>query len=1129
MSQRVARSTRNQDPVWYKDAIIYELHVRAFADSNDDGIGDFCGLTSKLDYLQDLGVTALWLLPFYPSPLQDDGYDIADYTDVHPSYGTLRDFKAFLKAAHARGLKVITELVLNHTSAQHPWFQRARRARPGSPWRDFYVWSDTPERYRDARIIFQDFEGSNWTWDPVANAYYWHRFYAHQPDLNYANPRVRAAIRRVVDFWLRLGVDGLRLDAVPYLFEREGTTGENLPETHAALRRLRRHIDEHFPARMLLAEANQWPEDAVAYFGQGDECHMAFHFPLMPRLFMAIRREDRFPILDILAQTPPIPDTAQWALFLRNHDELTLEMVTDTERVYMYRTYARDEAARINLGIRRRLAPLLHNNRRKIELLHGLLCSLPGTPVLYYGDEIGMGDNVFLGDRNGVRTPMQWSADRNAGFSRANPQQLYLPLIVDHEYHHETIHVEAQQSNPSSLLSWMKRLLALRKRYPVFGRGQITFLRPDNRKVLAFLRHDEQTAILVVANLSRFLQHVELDLAAFADRCPVELFGRTTFPALGEQPYPLTLAPHAFCWFALEPQPAARPATAEDEEIPTITWDGAWEDLVRGDGRTALEDVLPAYLVARNWFFGKHRTILGTSVQERIPIPVGDRKAYLTIVRVQYADDESQTYLVPLACLSGGEARRLVSRSAHAVVARLRDTSGGDQGVLYDAMWDEAFAAALLDTVVHGRHYQGLTGTTTVTPRPKLRRRRRATTTGPSITTLHATHNNTAIVYGDELILKLIRCLDDGVNPELEIGAFLTEHRFPHSPAMLGALAYHQNQHEPTTLAILQPFIPNHGELWETMQTQLREYLGRAAHRSSVADDGPVTAAALLALADQQPPTDVRELIGPFLDRVRLLGQRTAELHLALASDPEDADFAPQPFTPLYQRALYQSFRSVVSEVFDDLRRRQPDLPTSLHTDIRALLDGEQRLLERLKAVTARKIDAVRIRCHGDYHLGQVLDTGDDVVIFDFEGESRRPVLERRLKRAAFEDLAGMLRSLYAATTTGLEHKRERARGQSQQARLDGQARCWVRWVSAAFLQGYLHSAGAAPFVPQARADQILLLDGLLIEKALDALARTLDEHPERVPGALQQLRAVLGTEIDQAALRDPSHDATVA
>ncbi|HEX5689940.1 MAG TPA: maltose alpha-D-glucosyltransferase, partial [Roseiflexaceae bacterium] len=566
----------------------------------------------------------------------------------------------FLKEAHRRGLKVITELVLNHTSDQHPWFQRARRAKPGSAARDFYVWSDSPEKYEDARIIFKDYEASNWSWDPVANAYYWHRFYAHQPDLNFDNPEVRKATLKVVDFWLRMGVDGLRLDAVPYLFEREGTTGENLPQTHVALRRLRRHIDDNFKGRMLLAEANQWPEEAVAYFGDGDECHMAFHFPLMPRLFMALRMGERFPVIDILDQTPEIPDNAQWALFLRNHDELTLEMVTDEERIYMYQTYARESKARINLGIRRRLAPLLQNNRRKIELLNGLLFSLPGTPVLYYGDEIGMGDNIFLGDRDGVRTPMQWSADRNAGFSRANPQQLYLPLIVDHEYHHESIQVEAQQGNSSSLLWWMKRLIALRKRYQAFGRGSITFLHPENQAILAFVRRFEDECILVVANLSRFLQYVELDLAEFCDLVPVELFGRTSFPPVGEARYPLTLGAYAFYWFALEPQAAIASGDETSTEPPTLVLHGEWSEVVRGETRGMLEDVLPAYMRQRGWFAGRGRVILSAAILESVAVPIEREVAYLTFVRVNFTDGEPQEHLLPLACVPSEQADELL-------------------------------------------------------------------------------------------------------------------------------------------------------------------------------------------------------------------------------------------------------------------------------------------------------------------------------------------------------------------------------------------------------------------------------------------------------------------------------------
>jgi maltose alpha-D-glucosyltransferase / alpha-amylase len=548
----MARKSSDSDALWYKRAVIYELHVKSFYDGNGDGVGDFPGLIEKLDYLEGLGVTCLWLLPFFPSPLRDDGYDIADYCNIHPNYGTLDDFRRFLDATHERRMHVVIELVLNHTSDQHSWFRRAREAPRGSIERDFYVWSDTDDRYRDARVIFVDSERSNWTWDPVAGAYYWHRFFHHQPDLNYDNPTVLQEVRRVIDFWLELGVDGFRLDAVPYLVEREGTTCENLPETHAVLKVIRRHIDEHWPHRMLLAEANQFPADVRAYFADGDECHMAYHFPLMPRIFMGLHLEDRRPIVEIMQQTPTIPDVCQWALFLRNHDELTLEMVTDEERDYMHLAYSVDPQARINLGIRRRLAPLMGNNRRRVELLNSLLFSFPGTPIVYYGDEIGMGDNVYLGDRNGVRTPMQWTSDRNARFSRADPARLYSPVIMDPIYGYQGLNVEAQERDGSSLLQWMKNLIGLRKLFPVLGVGTMRFLEPENRKVLAYLRERENDAILCVANLSRFVQPVELDLAPFAGFVPIEVLGYTEFPIVGERPYFLTLGPYGFYWFELQ-------------------------------------------------------------------------------------------------------------------------------------------------------------------------------------------------------------------------------------------------------------------------------------------------------------------------------------------------------------------------------------------------------------------------------------------------------------------------------------------------------------------------------------------------------------------------------------------------
>src|SRR3954454_7806524 len=541
--------------LWYKDAVIYQVHVKAFLDSNGDGIGDFAGLTSKLDYIQELGVSAVWLLPFYPSPLKDDGYDIADYRNVHPQYGTREDFAVFLAEAHRRGLKVITELVVNHTSDQHPWFQAARRAPPGSRKRNYYVWSDSDQKYKGTRIIFTDTEQSNWALDPVAKQYYWHRFFGHQPDLNFDNPRVVRAVLKVMEMWAKMGVDGFRLDAIPYLCEREGTNCENLPETHLVLKQIRAHMDARFQNRMLLAEANQWPEDVRPYFGDGDECHMAFHFPLMPRMFMALRQEDRHAITEILNQTPDIPATAQWALFLRNHDELTVEMITDEERDYMYSVYANDPQMRINGGIRRRLAPLVENSRRRMELLNVLLFSLPGTPVVYYGDEIGMGDNIYLGDRNGVRTPMQWSGDRNGGFSRADPARLFAPPIQDPVYGFQAINVEAQERYPFSLLNWMKRLIALRRQHPVFGRGSLEFVACANRKILAYLRRDDRETILVVANLSRDLQPTSLELAAFAGLLPVEMYGLTEFPRIAADPYFLTLGPYGWYWFTLQQEP----------------------------------------------------------------------------------------------------------------------------------------------------------------------------------------------------------------------------------------------------------------------------------------------------------------------------------------------------------------------------------------------------------------------------------------------------------------------------------------------------------------------------------------------------------------------------------------------
>jgi maltose alpha-D-glucosyltransferase/alpha-amylase len=1109
--------TFEDDPLWYKDAIIYELHVRAFSDSDGDGVGDFPGLIEKLDYLQDLGVTAIWLLPFYPSPLRDDGYDISDYTDILPAYGTMRDFRIFVQEAHRRGLRVITELVINHTSDQHPWFQRARREKPGSRWWKFYVWSDTPEKYKEARIIFNDFETSNWAWDNVAKAYYWHRFYSHQPDLNYDTPLVRKAILNVLDFWLLLGVDGLRVDAVPYIYEREGTSCENLPETHAFLKELRKHIDEKFKNRMLLAEANQWPEDAVAYFGDGDEFHMAFHFPLMPRLFMATRMEDRFPIIDILEQTPPIPESCQWAIFLRNHDELTLEMVTDEERDYMYRVYAHDPAARLNLGIRRRLAPLLSRDRKKIELINGLLFSLPGAPVIYYGDEIGMGDNFYLGDRNGVRTPMQWSPERNAGFSRANPQRLYLPPIVDPEYHYEVVNVENQQNNPDSLLWWMKRIIALRKRFKAFGRGSLEFLYPENRKVLAFLRRYHDESILVVANLSRAAQQAHLDLAEFRGRVPVELFGGSEFAPISEGPYYITLSSYAFYWFSLEPERAGslRPRPLPSETIaatPTIAKRG--EELFEKENWSALEAVLPDYIRGRRWFRGKALHIQSSEIQDVVPMRFADSVAYFVLIQLDYTEGEPETYALPLAIASVEQTDHIMNDYPHAVIAYLK-TKGKDDGsesLLYDALVDKGFCNALLGAIGRHRRFKGESGEISALPTRVFRIARGPTKVPLESAPLRAEQSNTSVVYGNQLILKLFRRVEDGVNPELDVGRFLTEKAlFAHIPPVAGALEYHRRHGKPMSLAILQGFVANEGDAWHYTIDSLGRYFERVLTHPTV--QVPFIPRKHLLYLSKEPPPLAQETIGPYLASARLLGERTAELHLALASAPDDPGFAPEPFSTMHQNAVYHAMRSLAIRNLRLLRQRLEELPEEAKEDALKILDLEKDLVEHFELVRRRRIRASRIRCHGDYHLGQVLYTGKDFVIIDFEGEPARPLGERLLKRSPLRDVAGMIRSFhYAIHTTLLRQASTKLRPEDLPM-LEQWGQLWYVWVSATFLTSYLTAVAPARLLPEDPEELKILLDAYLLEKAVYELGYEINNRPDWVKVPLQGILQLLEVE----------------
>ena len=1112
-SRKAPRTRAARDPLWYRDAIFYELRVGAFYDLDGDGVGDFRGLTEKLDYLQDLGITTIWLLPFYPSPFRDDGYDIADFGGIHPDYGTLDDFREFLREAHRRSLRVVTELVINHTSDQHPWFQRARRSPPGSRFRDYYVWSEKPDRYTEARIIFRDFEPSNWSWDPVAKAYYWHRFFSHQPDLNFDSPDVQREVFRILDFWLRMGVDGLRLDAIPYLFERDGTTCENLPETHRFLAEFRRHVDTHYEDRMLLAEANQWPEDAVAYFGQGDECHMCFHFPIMPRLFMSLHMEDRFPIIDIVNQTPDIPDTCQWALFLRNHDELTLEMVTDEERDYMYRVYAHDVRARINLGIRRRLAPLLGNDRRRIELLNALLFSLPGTPVLYYGDEIGMGDNFYLGDRNGVRTPMQWSGDRNAGFSRANPQRLYLPVIIDPEYHYESHNVEAQQANRHSLLHWTKRLIALRKQHRAFGRGTISFLSPSNRKVLAFVRQDENETILVVANLSRFVEYVELDLAHWKGMIAVELFGRKAFPTIGDLPYLLTLGPHSFYWFAIEaPSTEAALIPHSDDGPPELSVTGSWENLVRGSARPRLEALLARGMRTRRWFGGKARETRSLRILDAIEVPLDERAAFLVLAELEFVSGEVETYGLPLAFATDKRAEELLSYSPNAVYARVSTSGAGNdgKGILYDAAEDAAFAKALLGLIERRRRLRGANGELVGEP-SRVYRELRGDDVELPIRLLKLEQSNSSIAVGERLILKLLRKVAESPHPEVEITRMLTERaHFDRIAPLAGWLEYRLPRRPPLIVAILQGFVPNEGDAWGYTLDQLGQYFERAMAKAGEVGAAPVPDAMLLDLAAEKPSSLAEELIGAYLETARLLGQRTAELHIALASATEDPDFAPEPFTSLYQRSMYQSMRNLTNRAYRLLRDRLKLLPEEIWPEAVTVLEAQDEVLALFGRLTRTKFGALRLRTHGDYHLGQVLHTGRDFVIVDFEGEPARSPSERRLKRSPLTDVAGMIRSFdYAAHASIFGTTSAPVRPEDRPV-LEPWADFWTKWVSASFLGSYLETAKEAAFLPASREELDILLSALLLEKSVYELGYELDNRPDWVKIPIRGIQRLL-------------------
>ncbi len=1091
------------DALWYKDAVIYQLNVKSFFDSNDDGIGDFKGLTSKIEYIRDLGVNTIWLMPFYPSPLKDDGYDISDYQNVHPQYGTLDDFQVMLREAHRLGLKVITELIINHTSDQHPWFQAARAAPEGSPQRNFYVWSDTDQKYLGTRIIFTDTETSNWTWDNHAKAYYWHRFFSHQPDLNFDNPQVLEAVLQIMRFWLDMGVDGFRLDAIPYLVEREGTNNENLPETHAVIKQLRAAIDAGYRSRFLLAEANQWPEDVREYFGDGDECHMAYHFPLMPRIYMAIAQEDRYPISEIMQQTPDIPDSCQWAIFLRNHDELTLEMVTSKERDYMYTTYAADLQARINLGIRRRLAPLMENDMDRIKLMNSLLLSMPGSPIVYYGDEIGMGDNFFIGDRNGVRTPMQWSPDRNAGFSRADPQRLYLPPIMDAMYGYPSTNVEAQSRDPSSLLSWTKRMLAVRKTSRAFGRGTRRFLRPGNRKILAYLREFGEDAILCVANLSRSAQPVELNLSAFKGRVPVEMLGRTAFPPIGELPYLLTISAHGFYWFRLAADvevPSWHEQVVPIDERPVLVLFDGWTSLFRDRvvpwrigiaEKTRLQfetDTLPRYIETQRWYAAKGESIERARIADHVLWQEGKLTWLVALLELE-AGGERSSYFMPLALAWEERDEERVRNLSAAGVAKIRQQA--NVGVMGDAFADDPFCKAVVAAIGAGREIATGQGKLRFRPTTAFDQLAGSDYGELVVARPRGSSSNTVVPLGERLMLKGYRRLRAGGNPELDMSRYLTEvAHYPNCAPLAGVLEYLSGDGETRLLALLQGFVANQGDGWTHSLEYVQRYLEQ--HRTTPAGDAV--------------PVNAHEA---YLALIRVLAVRTAELHAALARPTTDAAFAPQPLTRADMDAYRRRAADEAGDALGLLGSNLEQLAPPDRERAQSVLGRRDQLLRRIEALSSQTPQGVKIRIHGDYHLGQVLVTRNDFVIIDFEGEPGHSLEQRTAKQSPLRDVAGMLRSFSYVQHSAL---RNLARNEAEGVKLAPLAQAWELEVRSAFLAAYDAAVRDANLFA---SGALTARDGLLalfeLEKALYELRYELGNRPGWAGIPLQSILDLAG------------------
>jgi maltose alpha-D-glucosyltransferase/alpha-amylase len=1102
---------QKQDLLWYKDAIIYELHVKAFCDGDGDGIGDFKGLLEKISYLKDLGVTAVWLLPFFPSPLKDDGYDIADYYNINPSYGNIKDFKKILRECHDNNLKVIIELVINHTSDQHEWFKRARNSPKDSPFRNYYVWSDDPQKYRDARIIFQDFEVSNWTWDPVAGQYYWHRFFHHQPDLNYDNPYVQEEVFKIIQYWCKMGVDGFRLDAVPYLFEREGTNCENLPETHTFLKSLRKYIDENFPNTMLLAEANMWPEDSASYFGNGDECHMNYNFPIMPRMFMALQMEDRFPITEIFEQTPAIPESCQWAIFLRNHDELTLEMVTDEERDYMYKVYVKDPLARINLGIRHRLAPLMANNRKKIELLNNLLFSFPGTPVIYYGDEIGMGDNFYLGDRDGVRTPMQWNSDRNSGFSRSNPQKLFLPVIIDPQYHYELVNVEMQSQNRSSLLWWTKRIISTRKKHLALSRGDIKFISSDNNKILAFVRSFKNEIILVVANLSRFSQPVELNLEDYKGYIPIEIHSKNKFPAIKDSNYFFNIGPYDCNWFILE---KIQKDIIKNESLPQVEL-STWKDFFSEAIFEKLEtDIFPEYIKTKRWFGGKARSIHSFNIIDFAKFQE-EQNATIFLIQVNYNSGAPEIYQIHVSLTTNNEtAENLRNNFPSSIICSIK--IGEEQGILYDALFGNDYQLLLFNKMCNNQKLLFSESEIQFSGNKALKKYS-ADCKDIKSKILLAEQSNTSITYDNKFFLKIYRKVDKVVNPDIEITKILSEQKhFEHIPFYLGFIEWNYGNSS-MALGMIQEMIPESIDGWTYALDRLSNFnekilsnINREIHTTEL--QGTLIDPVKYELI----PEEIKKILDATVaERMRLLGIRTAELHIELSRIANLKDFKPENFSLHYQRSLFFSIQSLLRRTFLNHTKNIKNLPDDLRQEAEEILGMRDKIIDTLRLVYHHKFDALKTRIHGDYHLGQILFTGKDIKILDFEGEPSSSYSERRLKRSPLRDVAGMIRSFhYAAYSSLYLNTQIRKEDVSKLLPFVDQ---WYHYMSGFFMESYLDTVKNYNLIPSNPNDLEVLLQTFLIEKSIYELNYELNNRPDWIVIPIQGIKSVINNKIINA------------